>query len=436
MKAWSQAIALAEKTPADRNRYVDFLRAVSITLVIVGHWLISTAYYSESGFEPGHMLGIQPWTQWLTWLFQVMPVFFFVGGYANGVSLESARRKQLGYGAWLYARLVRLLSPLLLLLLAWTILAIVLRVLGVSREVIQLASQASLIPIWFLAIYIMIVVVAPLTYRLWQRFGRFSTIAFASLAMITDMIFFLLDIRWPGWANYFWVWLAVHQLGYAWRDNRIGKPWQLLAAGVLGLATLAALILNGPYPLAMVGSPDGELSNTLPPKITLLFLGIAQFGILLAIETPVRKWLAKSKVWAATILVNSMIMTVYLWHMTIMIILVGLLFLAGGFGLGLEPGSAAWWWSRPLWLAVLFALLLPVAAALAPLERRKGPQTIPQTPLMLAGAALACLGLALLALFGVGGGPFKGADVASLTLVLVGAFLAGLIGLPEKRRQA
>ena len=353
--------------------------------------------------------------------------FFFVGGYANGVSLESARRRKLGYGAWLHARLVRLLSPLLLLLLAWTVLAAIMRLLGVGREVIQFASQAALIPIWFLAIYIMIVVLAPLTHKLWQRFGWFSTFAFAALAMLTDMLFFLADLHWPGWGNYFWVWLAVHQLGYAWRDGRIGKPWHMFVAGMLGLATLAVLILNGPYPLAMVGSPDSELSNTLPPKITLFFLGLAQFGLLLSIERPIRRWLEAGRTWAATILINGMIMTIYLWHMTVMVVVIGLLYLAHGFGLQLEPGTAEWWLTRPIWLATLFAVLLPIALMLAPLERRKRAGDPPATARMLVGAGLACLGLALLALFGVGGGPFKGADVASLSLVLVGTFLAGLL---------
>lgn len=45
----------------------------------------------------------------------------------------------------------------------------------------------------------------------------------------------------------------------------------------------------GPYPLAMVGSPDEGLRNTLPPKATLLALAIAQFGVLLAIESPMRR---------------------------------------------------------------------------------------------------------------------------------------------------
>ncbi len=40
MSIWSQAKDLAAKTPVERNRYVDFLRAVSILAVITGHWLI------------------------------------------------------------------------------------------------------------------------------------------------------------------------------------------------------------------------------------------------------------------------------------------------------------------------------------------------------------------------------------------------------------
>ncbi len=37
---WSQAAAAAARTPGSRNRYVDFLRALSILAVISGHWLV------------------------------------------------------------------------------------------------------------------------------------------------------------------------------------------------------------------------------------------------------------------------------------------------------------------------------------------------------------------------------------------------------------
>ena len=86
----------------------------------------------------------------------------------------------------------------------------------------------------------------------------------------------------------------------------------------------------GPYPLAMVGSPDENLSNTLPPKATLLALGVFQFGLLMAIEQPMRRALENVKLWAAAVLVNGMIMTVYLWHITVMVVIVGSLSLAGG----------------------------------------------------------------------------------------------------------
>ena len=76
------------------------------------------------------------------------------------------------------------------------------------------------------------------------------------------------------------------------------------------------------------------------------------------------------RLWTATVLINSMIMTLYLWHITIMVIFVSLLYLAGGIGLTLEPGTTEWWWSRPLWIAVLYVLLFPVALLISPLKRR------------------------------------------------------------------
>jgi fucose 4-O-acetylase-like acetyltransferase len=37
---------MAEQTPPGRNRYVDFLRAVSILAVVIGHWLVITPWVS------------------------------------------------------------------------------------------------------------------------------------------------------------------------------------------------------------------------------------------------------------------------------------------------------------------------------------------------------------------------------------------------------
>ena len=429
MQIWSQASQMAAQTPAERNRYVDFLRSVSILVVIIGHWMIATAYVVDGEMNVGHLLAGRPQLHWLTWLFQVMPIFFIVGGYSNAVSLESAKRKGVGYGGWLSARLNRLVAPLLVLVIAWAVIAIAMMLFGARPKVIQYVSQAALIPTWFLAIYIVVVILAPVAYAFWRRYGFASFLFFVAGAALTDVAFFEAEMRWLGWTNYFWVWLAVHHLGFAWRDDRLGRVTKRLLFSATGFAALWLLTSQGPYPLAMVGSPDPGLSNTLPPKITLLALGIFQFGLLLSLEEPMRRALNGLRLWTATVLINSMIMTVYLWHITVMVIFAALLYLAGGIGLGIEPGTSDWWWSRPEWIAVLFILLLPVALLLSPLERRGRPADakIPAPARQIAGALMICLGVALLALYGYGGGPLPRLDLMSFSLVIVGSGISGLL---------
>ncbi len=429
MSIWSRARELAVQTPGSRNRYVDFLRAVSILAVITGHWLIAAPYLHEGSLITRDMLEIWPGTQWLTWLFQVMPVFFIVGGYANAVSLESARRRGTGYAVWLSGRLDRLIMPLLVLLLGWALLAATLYLRGVSGDVTRLASQAALIPTWFLAIYIMVVVLAPLSHIAWQRWGYASFWVPAAVGGLVDIAYFAFDIHWVGWSNYFWIWIPVHQLGYAWRDGRLGTPARLLGYSGLALLLLVLLVRLGPYPLAMAGSPDEMISNSTPPKITLLVLGIVQFGLLLAIEAPMQRVLSGIHVWTATVLINSMIMTIYLWHITLMVVIVALAFLAGGVGLTVEPGSTAWWLTRPLWLAVLYGALIPVTLLLSPFERRirHSGKAVPSSARLVGGAVLVCLGVALLARFGFGSAPVPYLDIVAFLTVFAGAAVSGLL---------
>lgn len=429
MKIWSRALELAEQTPAERNRYVDFLRALSILFVITGHWLVATFYYADGAMSAGRLTEVQPGTQWLTWLFQVMPIFFIVGGYANAVSLESARRKGTDYAGWLAARLHRLVTPLLVLVLFWGAFAAVLHFAGVSGPNLRFGSRAALIPTWFLAIYIMVVVLAPATYRAWRRWGFASIVGFGLVGAIVDWLFFALDLRFTGWTNYFWVWLCVHQFGYAWRDGRLSKPSLMLLYSLLGLAALWTLIFEGPYPFAMVGSPGTEVSNTAPPKITLIALAICQFGLLMAIEAPMRRFLSGLRVWAATVLVNGLIMTVYLWHITVLVLIVAIAWLAGGIGLAIEPGSSDWWLSRPIYIALLYLVLIPTALALSPLERlgRSADKAPPAAARQVTGAVMLCLGVALLAMYGFGASPLPHLDLVSFALVIVGAGISGLL---------
>lgn len=429
--AWNRALSMTERTPPTRNRYVDFLRAASITVVVLGHWLIAAAYVNNGKAELGHLLDLSPWSHWLTWALQVMPIFFIVGGFSNSITWQKTLQSGGTYAEWLDSRFRRLVAPVLPLLIAWGILGVGAGLLGVAPATLRVGSQVALVPTWFLAVYLMVILAVPWTYRLWKSLGLGSVAVLALVAALLDAAAFGAfsaggdGVAWLRWLNYGFVWAAVHQLGYAWRAKRL-TGWRAPAVGAGGLATLLGLVHLGPYPISMVGVPGQAISNSLPPTIALLALGMFQGGLLLAVEGPARRWLDGRRAWAATVLVNAKIMTLFLWHSTVMVLLLGVLVALGGRGLGIEPATGIWWWSRIPWVAVLAVLLLPFLAAFGRFERAPKPGgTTPRTWRLLLGSVLFCFGIALLALDGVGGGRL-GVRVGVLALPFIGAVIGGV----------
>src|SRR5262245_21314887 len=202
MAVWSRAAELADRTPASRNRYVDFLRAISMLVVTVGHWLAAAPYLDATGtLATSHILTVAPWTAWLTWIVQVMPIFFMVGGYANGISWRAARRDHKAYAAWLEGRLRRLVWPMLPLLVVWVAIVAIEYARGILPELISHGSQVAFIPVWFLAVYIGIVLLAPPMVAAWNRFGMRSFWALTAAAAAVDVLYFAAVLRWLGLAN-------------------------------------------------------------------------------------------------------------------------------------------------------------------------------------------------------------------------------------------
>ncbi len=401
--AWRRAGEVAERTPSRRNRTVDFWRAVSILVVVLGHWLMAAPELQADGsLQAGHVLVVLPWSQWLTWVLQVMPVFFMVGGYANAASWEAAISKGEPYGEWLHGRLRRLALPVLPVLATWAVIAVVALALGLDPALLKVGSQTALVPVWFLAVYVGVAALAPLALAGWRRLGWWSFATLAAGAVLADVAFFLADQPALGWTNYLFVWAAVHQLGIAWHQGGLSGTRRRLLLGGVGLAVLLFLVQALDYPVSMVGVPGEEISNTLPPKITLLGLGMFQTGLILAAEPVMRRLLDRRRVWAATVLINTQIMTLYLWHLTAMVAAIGLLMAAGGLGLRVAAGSPTWWLTRPLWIVAMAVLTLPLLAIFSRFERPRAGVPPPPAWRGALGVAGICTGLGLLAYFGIG----------------------------------
>lgn len=434
LPSWADAARLAAQTPPERNRYVDLLRAASICLVILGHWLVVAIYTQDDIIYFKDALSLIRWTQWLTWLFQVMPVFFLVGGYVNGLGWQSAQRRQLGYAAWLAGRLQRLIIPVLPFLAVWTLIGAALVFTGVislgstslqvEKSLLSVASRFAMLPAWFLVVYIVVVLLAPLAYRAWMRYGLVSFAVLAAAAALVDLLVLGAGWRLLGWLNYLFVWLAVHQLGFAWQAGRIGGPRRSLLWAAGGLAALLALVTFGPYPVSMVSVGGEEISNSLPPRLTLLALAVGQTGLLAALETPARRLLDRGALWTAAVLINGMIMTIFLWHVTALLLVSGLALLNDAW-ISFFPGTLSWWLTRPLWIAALVVALSPFIAAFARFERAGSARRAAPPPVwqLLPGCALVCLGLSILTLRGIPTATWPGFNLLALGLPFVGAAL-------------
>ena len=426
----SRAARVDAATPASRNRVVDFLRAAAITVVVLGHWTI-IAVDADGGIQPHGVLDGARWTHPLTWLFQVMPIFFLVGGYSNALSWRSARRKDLSYGQWLRTRLRRLGIPLIPLLLAWLVIGVVAVVAGAPHVTVQLASQMALIPTWFLAAYLMVILVAPPCLVLWERFGWFSILGGVALAGAVDALSLVTDQPLLGYPNYLLVWAAFHQVGYAWLDGRLSGAGRRLLLAAIGLVGLLLLVLVGPYPVSMITSAADDISNSSPTRITMAFLGMLQAGLVLSLERPLTALLRRPGLWFLTVLVNQRIMTWFLWHLTVMVGLAHLLLALDARAVLPEPLTGLWWATRPVWALVLLALTGLVVLVMGRFEDPRAddrPAPAAWKPVLAAVTVVA--GLAVMASVGVVGE--SGVTWWWPLLPVVGMWMFGVIRTPAR----
>lgn len=420
---------MAEATPAARNRVVDLIRVFSILVVVFGHWLMAAVTFEDGMIVPGHLLELADWTHPLTWVFQVMPLFFFVGGYSNALSWRSARRRGESYGAWLRARLRRLALPVVPLLLVWTVGGWIGLRLGLDWEILQLASRVALVPTWFLAAYVVIVTLAPPALALWERFGWWSITGGVVFGGLADLLSIGAGIVPAGFLNYVFVWATVHQLGYAWVDGRLASVLRRVVMVVIGFLATLALVWAGPYPVAMVGLDTAQITNSYPPRVTLTFLGVFQAGLVLVLEPMLEKWMSRLRAWTTVVAVSARIMTLYLWHLTAMIVVIGLGLVSGGFGFGVEPLSGAWWSTRPIWFAVL---VVPTIVLILVFGRYERPEhdlrPAPRWWRPVLAVTMICAGLGFLAAIGIA--DEQGLNGLILSLPVIGVFLGGVARLP------
>jgi Acyltransferase family len=362
---------MAEKTPASRDRYVDFLRAFSIATVVFGHWFIALIWWRNEAIGVYNAVGATSGLWLATWVLQVMPIFFFVGGFSNHKTYGAMKERGEGYGDFMRARAVRLLTPTGVFIGLWLIAQVVFHIVDVGGDRLIRVSFLPFGPLWFLIVYLGVIALTPLTLRLHERFGVWVLGGLVAVAALGDVFRFNDIAPGLGWLNLAAVWLFAHQLGYFYADGSLlaagSRAHALMAAA--GLAGLVVLTNIGIYPRSMVGTDVETVSNMNPPTLCIVALTIWQIGAAMLLRDRVSRWLERTRPWAAVIAANSMIMTVFLWHMTAYLLAILILH---PLGLGHPTDSTlSWWAQRPLWILAPALLLAIFVAIFSRFERAK-----------------------------------------------------------------
>jgi fucose 4-O-acetylase-like acetyltransferase len=377
---------LAERTPAARDRYVDFLRALSIVTVIAGHWMIAMIRWQGGLITSFNAIGVTPWLWLATWFLQVMPLFFFVGGFSNVVSYESMRRKDGRTSTWLKTRALRLLRPTVVFLGVWVVTQVILhvgdvgagagfRLWGDTRLLRGMRPPGALIPfglLWFLPVYFLVVMLAPFMIRLHRRFGVRVVVALLAACVAVDLVGFATGELAIRHINDVLVWLLPHQLGFFYADGDLTRAprrwlWAMMLAGFAALIVLTNPPLwrflgvsdwfsgLGSYPKSLLGVDFEPVTNTYPPSICIVAVTFSSIGMAMVLRDRLVPWVGRLRVWMSVIYLNGVIMTLYLWHMTAFLLAILLLWPLG-FG-HQQDSNLRWWLERPLWLVIAGVIL-------------------------------------------------------------------------------
>ena len=349
---------LADSTTDERDRYVDFLRALSVVVVVLGHWLSAVVEYRDGDLRATSALDIVPGLYIITWVFQIMPIFFFVGGFSNFVTCEALRRLGEGVGTFLQGRASRLLRPVGIFLLFWAIVApFALRIPGLPEGVAAQATVVLLGPLWFICAYLVLVAFTPLMVSLHKKYRWRLLVLLGVIPVLVDVLRFGAEVPGIGWANFLFVWLFIHQLGFFYADgtfDRVSKRLLWIIA-VAGFGATLGLTQMDTYPSSMVGCCSDEISNMAPPTLAIMVFGIYEVGLVMLLRPSLTRWLQRKRPWSAVIAINASIMTLFLWHLSSLVIVAGVL-LPLDFP---QPpiGSAMWWLTRPIWFGAALLVL-------------------------------------------------------------------------------
>ncbi|MFC7676974.1 acyltransferase [Mycolicibacterium sp. GCM10028919] len=426
------AIEIEQRTRPDRDRAIDVIRIVALVGVVAGHTVMATSAIVDGVFIWDNLLSTSIVFQALTWIFQIMPLFFFAGvaawveSYrAGGQERSDPGMQPSPWGGWLLKRCTRLYRPVFYYLAFWTVALVVLRHV-LPEHVYEPVAGISIQLLWFLGAYVLVLAAMPLLTRITT--GARLVVAIAATYGLVAVVDHLRVAGHAGavlgYVNLV-AWVIPGMLGVAYRRGLIGTS-RAFALGACAFGVNAALLWVGPYELSLVGIETQELKNMSPPSLLMAGHSIMLCAFAIALAPAIDRWARRPRVWRLAVIGNTGAMTLYLWHMPVLLA-VHLVF--DYLGLPRFPGEPHFVVLSVVQLVLVAVLVFAAFVALRPLENEPlplwdgGSVTAPGPRSALVGTLLCIAAAATLASVGWG---LKDEGVYCVS-VMVGALVAARI---------
>ena len=368
-KSGAHAAAAAPPPPdalpgaAPRDPVMDFARVFCLALVVVGHlFMLGASITVGDDLVIERTLMLQPWLTPVTWLAQVMPLFFMIGGFVGVQAWRRAEERGGSAAEFIRGRFMRLARPAVPFFAFLTLGILVLHLTGVSPGSVAQIATGVASPLWFLAAYAFSQAYLPGMATLNARAPIRTLVALGASAIAVDVVRLSTGLTVLGLFNMILVWLFLQQLGIRAADGwlQARSRLTLVLSIVAAYGALGVLTTLGPYPADM-------LRNLNPPTVALIPLGVAQFGVLMLLHPLCRRLMRGGAVRLVVSAIGRRLMTVYLWHLPVLALVVGLLLLTPL--PSPAPGTGPWWATRPIVLAVAVLALAGVSALFGRFER-------------------------------------------------------------------
>lgn len=354
--------------PQQRDRSIDILRVGCIALVVLLHALMVGVTVADGAPVFENALE-QPWFAPVSWLVQMMPLFFIAGGVTALGSWRRAAARGDRAASFAGARVQRLLRPFVVVMAATGAGLAALSFAGLPGDVVAEAGFRVSQPLWFLGVFVLVQTLVPAMAALHERAAWRTLGALVAAVVAVDAVRVATGMEGIGFLNLAFVWLTIQQLGFWLADGRMDRlsPWTRGSAAAAALGALALLTSVGPY------SPDMYV-NLNPPTLALVLLGVAHVMLFSLARPWLRRTAEGRRTGRVVDAVGARAMTIYLWHMPVLIVLAGIsvgLSLGGSVHLP-ELHSAGWWLSRPVWLLVAVIAVAATTALACRGERKRG----------------------------------------------------------------